>query len=545
LNARIIQKGFGKERIILIAIEDITERKRAQEKVRDSEERFRMVFENVFDGISIYNEDPDPSKRRLIECNERYAIQAGRSRDDLLQLGSTLGLQITLEDKANIYRLKSINKGTAYQGYFSWIRPDGKENVIEYVGMPITWRGQSYSIGIDRDITERNNIEKTLIKAKEKAESANQLKNAFIANISHEIRTPLNGIMGMANLIRDIFPGKIKEEDEELFEGIDISSKRIIRTVDMILNYSRLQVGEFKIRRKNIELSRICDNLIKEFTGQAKFKALELTFQNNCGDAVIFADEYTITIAISNLIDNAIKYTNRGFINVILYKSNNDEIILEVKDSGIGISKEYLDKLFEPYQQEQMGYGRAYEGIGLGLSLINKILILNNAAIFVESKKGEGSEFSINFGKGVHTNENMTEADILINFPVAPVISKIKAVLIIEDDTINQLTIKRFIGNNYNVIITDSSDGVLEILKKNKVDIILMDISVKGKKNGLELTKELKASKEFSYIPVIAVIAHAFEEDKQDALKAGCDSFLAKPFTKGSLLEMISVFADK
>src|SRR5664280_3460947 len=114
-------------------VEDITERKRAEEEVRESEERFRMVFENVFDGISIYNEDPDPSKRKLIECNEQYAIMAGRSRNELFQLGSTLGFQITLEDMANVNRLESIVSGIAYQGYFSWIRPDGKENFIEYV----------------------------------------------------------------------------------------------------------------------------------------------------------------------------------------------------------------------------------------------------------------------------------------------------------------------------------------------------------------------------------------------------------------------------
>jgi PAS domain S-box-containing protein len=501
---------------------DITERKRAEEEVRESEERFRMVFENVFDGISIYNEDPDPSKRKLIECNERYSILAGRSLDELLQLGSTLGLQITLEDDANVNRLGSIDKKTAYQGYFSWIRPDGKENVIEYVGVPITWRGKSYSIGIDRDITERkkaeeeitilvqslrsvnecvtitdmkdklifvnqsflnvygysedeligkqinmvrspNNppeliaeissaalhggwkgelwnkrkdgsefliylstiiindkdgkplgligvatditerkrTEQELIVAKEKAESASKLKDAFIANISHEIRTPLNGILGMSSIIRDTFHDQMKEEDEVLFKGIDFSSKRIIRTVDMILNYSRLQVGEFPLFRKNLEISAICINLVTEYATAAKNKSVGLTFQNNCGDANLFADENSIIMAISNLIDNAIKYTDKGFINVILYRGGNDDIILDIKDTGIGIDEESLENIFEPYRQEQMGYGRAYDGLGLGLSLVKKVLTLNNARVFVESKKGDSTTFSINFGKGV------------------------------------------------------------------------------------------------------------------------------------------------
>jgi CheY-like chemotaxis protein len=118
-------------------------------------------------------------------------------------------------------------------------------------------------------------------------------------------------------------------------------------------------------------------------------------------------------------------------------------------------------------------------------------------------------------------------------------------VLLVEDDKMNQMTINKFIGGKYNIVITDSSDEVLEILKKKKVDIILMDISIRGKKNGLELTKELKATKEYSHIPVIAVTAHAFEEDKQNALDAGCDNYLSKPFTKESLLEMINAFVNK
>jgi PAS domain S-box-containing protein len=146
----------------LVMIEDITVRKRAEEAIRESEERFRMMFENVFDGISIYREDPDPSKRRLVECNERYAAMAGRSREELLQRGSTQGLQITHEETVNIKRLESLAGGKAYQGSFSWIRPDGKDNFVEYVGVPITWRGKSHSIGIDRDITERKRADEAL-----------------------------------------------------------------------------------------------------------------------------------------------------------------------------------------------------------------------------------------------------------------------------------------------------------------------------------------------------------------------------------------------
>jgi CheY-like chemotaxis protein len=250
-------------------------------------------------------------------------------------------------------------------------------------------------------------------------------------------------------------------------------------------------------------------------------------------------------MAISNLIDNAIKYTEKGFVNVILYKGENDDIMLDIKDTGIGIDQEFLEKMFEPYHQEQMGYGRAYEGIGLGLSLVKKVLGLNNSKLFVESKKGEGTTFSINFGKAVQSLDKMAETVMGVNVPPAPEELRKEVVLLVEDDLMNQVTIRRFIENKYNVIITDSSDEARDIVKKENIDIILMDISIKGSKNGLELTKELKSSKEFSHIPIIAVTAHAFEKDKQNSLEAGCDSYLAKPFTKKTLLDRIADYTHK
>ena len=169
----------------------------------------------------------------------------------------------------------------------------------------------------------------------------------------------------------------------------------------MILNYSRIQTGEFPINPEKIDLSSICRNLISEYMTTARKKMLDLSFENKFGDAIIVGDEYSITQAISNLIDNAIKYTNKGFVKVKLYKGNNDERMLDISDSGIGISEEYLQHIFEPYQQEQMGYGRAYEGIGLGLSMVKNFLNLNNATISIDSKKGKGTTFTINFGKSL------------------------------------------------------------------------------------------------------------------------------------------------
>ena len=191
-----------------------------------------------------------------------------------------------------------------------------------------------------------------------------------------------------------------------------------------------------------------------------------------------------------------------------------------------------------------MGYGRAYEGVGLSLAIANKVLNLNNCVLSVESKKGEGTIFSINFGKGEQLIENKSKPVTATNIIPVPEEKQKKMVLLVEDDFMNQITIRKLMENSYNVIVTDSSDEAMEIIKKGKIDVILMDISIKGSMNGLELTKKLKASQEFSRIPVIAVTAHAFESDRKNSLEAGCDSYISKPFTKELLLQMIKDFVN-
>ena len=253
------------------------------------------------------------------------------------------------------------------------------------------------TVGISKDITERKKLELGLMEAKEKAEAASELKDAFIANISHEIRTPLNGVLGMTSVIKDVFSKYITPIEEEYFIGIDRSTKRIIRTVDMILNFSRLQVGEFKLKSQKIDLNDILFELYEEYNLVAKHKGLVFTFENKIGKALIQTDTYCFNQVFSNLLDNAVKYTETGSIEIVIYKNIENNINIDVRDTGIGISEEYLDQIFNPYSQEEVGYTRTYEGVGLGLSLVKKFLSLLGADISVRSKKGVGTTFTITF----------------------------------------------------------------------------------------------------------------------------------------------------
>jgi len=397
-------------------------------------------------------------------------------------------------------------------------------------------------IGVATDITERKRVEKELIEAKEFAEQSNKMKDAFIANISHEIRTPLNGILGMTSIIKEIHSQNMSDEEEVCFAAIDKSSERIIRTIDLILNYSQLETGNFTLIPQQMELSSICKNLVNKYLAAAKSKSLSLSFDDIIGATFISADEYSITQVISNLIENAVIYTKSGFVKVQLYRNQQNEISLDITDSGIGIGDEYLDHIFESFRQEQMGYSRPYEGLGLGLAVVKKILDLHHASISVKSKKGEGTTFTINFGRKIQNTgkKNVTSKNIAkIEITKAQIDHLI---LLVEDDKINQETIKRFITKKYNILVADSHNSVMEILADNNVDLILMDISLQGSKNGLEITKELKASEKYKHIPIIAATAHAFERDHQAALEAGCNDYIAKPFLSAQLLNKIDKF---
>jgi PAS domain S-box-containing protein len=381
----------------LETIEIENRRKEIEESLRESEEKFRMVFENVYDGIGIFIEDEDLSKRRLIDCNKRYAEMAGRTREELLKIGIIKDLQISLEDDSNQKRIEAIEKGSSFRGSFSWIRPDGKENVIEYVGVPIMWGGKHYAVGIDRDITERKKILEELIRAKEKAENSDKLKSEFLSQVSHEIRTPLVSIVNYTDLIcQDIKESNIVYLPEYL-EAVSNAGKRIKRTFDLIVNAAQVITHNYEPNFTTFNLVKdVLNEIYDEYIKSAERKNLEFILIDDSKQSIITADQYSVTQLFSNLVDNAIKYTDKGFVKIEV--TSEDKIIfVRIIDSGIGISKDFLPYIFEPFRQEEQGYSRKFEGNGLGLTLVKYYCEINNADIQVESRKGVGTTFTVKF----------------------------------------------------------------------------------------------------------------------------------------------------
>ena len=254
--------------------------------------------------------------------------------------------------------------------------------------------GQIYG----RDITILQEHQKKLSAALKKAEIAKELKTDFLARISHEIRMPLAAIQGFTQLILADLSEQLSDDYLGMFRAIENNSKRLYRTIDLILNMSQIQTGDYEPVFTEVNLTQVLEKQYKEFRSLAVEKKLEFNIEYKIAESVtVEADYYSIEQILINLIGNAFKFTQTGSIN-ILVEPRDDAICVDITDTGIGISKEYLKKIFTPFSQEKMGYTRPFEGAGLGLALVKSFSDMNNAIVKVKSIIHEGSTFTICFG---------------------------------------------------------------------------------------------------------------------------------------------------
>ena len=253
-----------------------------------------------------------------------------------------------------------------------------------------------YLFGME-DITIRKELEKNLLLEKEKAEIANKLKDAFISNLSHEIRTPLNGILGMAGIIEETYKPFCVGDHEGYLAAMEKSVKRLIKTVEMLISISKLQAGDYPYNPEYLSIGYLLENLLIDFAEVANEKGLEISESIDQTYPVVNADIEAIKDVFTYLIDNAIKYTRVGVIEVSTGTDSNGSVYARVKDTGIGISEDFKKEMFLPFRQQETGLGRPFEGLGLGLPISKKLLDLNGCSIEIESTVGVGTSVTVRF----------------------------------------------------------------------------------------------------------------------------------------------------
>jgi|GEM_PF-6901954 len=252
---------------------------------------------------------------------------------------------------------------------------------------------------LENEIEKRKLTEEELIKAKEIAEHSDRIKSEFLAQVSHEIRSPLSGMLSFISLIKESlnFDDVPKSELDSYFQSVELSGQRLVRTIDLLLNVSEVQKNAYKPIFEDVDLPEVIHNVVIEYKLLAKNKNIDLLFTPNANISPVHCDRYSLIQIISNLVDNAIKYTKQGSIIISLDEGEEKKPVIAITDTGIGMSDEYLKELFKPFSQEETGYTRKFDGSGLGLSLVSSYCTINKIDISVESKKNSGTTFLLCF----------------------------------------------------------------------------------------------------------------------------------------------------
>ncbi len=375
--------------------EEINQRKKAEYSLIKSEEQFRIMFENAPIGMVMLSPE-----NQVMRVNKSFCKMVGYSPDELIDMHIRCLIE---KDRSDFFTEEKAPKQEArvldITSEKVLVRRSGAEISVIVKSVPIFDANKKIKHNIIQvlDISQIKNIQKELVTTLEQAKESDRLKTAFLAQMSHEIRTPLNVILTSIPLLVD----EIDNGDEELriiLNSVKSAGKRLQRTIDMILNMSSVQSGNYKPDYENFDIVSELKNMVTEFRSLAEDRGLQLRFLKHCENVNIMADKYTVNQIFQNLINNALKYTPKGFVEVAVIETYN-KIKVEVRDSGIGMSSEYMKKLFAPFSQEDAGHKREYEGNGLGLALVKKYVEINSAIIEVESEKNIGSVFTVTFDK--------------------------------------------------------------------------------------------------------------------------------------------------
>lgn len=388
-------RNIFKEKIGELNLE-INQRRLAEASLKKSEEQFRLLFELAPIGMFIIS-----LSGKILKVNKSLCETLNYSEKELA--GKDLSGFLLKEDQNYDALLqqdlvKSKLTNVSYEKHF--IRKDKEtiHTIVESVLVRDEKNEPVHFLSQLVDITEIKKTEKELISAREKAEKSDKLKSAFLAQMSHEIRTPLNVILTANQFLAE----EVAEKDAEMeiiLKSVISAGKRLQRTIDLILNISSIQSGNYEPDFEEVDLSAELDTFVNEFKSLSSEKNIELIFRNKVQEPKVWADKYTLNQIFQNLIGNAVKYTLHGEIEISIIENSDRKILVEVKDTGIGMSEEYMANLFSPFSQEDVGHKRKFEGNGLGLALVKEYVSLNKAEILVESEKNKGSVFTVTFEK--------------------------------------------------------------------------------------------------------------------------------------------------
>jgi PAS domain S-box-containing protein len=529
---------------------EVEDRRKSQRELAESEEKYRLLFENANDAIYIHDE-----QGRILEVNKVACDLLGHTREAFLSM--SVGQVDAVDEAAQVEkRIRDILETGRLIFQTVHQTKDGQPIPVEVSSRQITWNGQPAMLSICRDITEHR-------RALEGAEAANRAKSAFLANMGHEIRTPMTGILGMAGLLLET---ALTDRQRGFAEKILASGESLLAILNDILDFSKIESGKLTLKRIPFSLEEVVENALAVSRQKTAEKGLRFRIHIDPGiPTPLLGDPLRLTQVIGNLTDNAVKFTQAGEIGLLvtlLEETAGDfKLKISVQDTGIGIHAEALSGLFSPFSQADESAARHYGGTGLGLAITHNLVVLMGGTLEVESAPGAGSAFSVVLpfrraevnlgnttpnpelgGEGAragavpHPSEPAKETEFLPEGFV-----NVRA-LVAEDDDINRELMVETLAR-LGIASDEAANGLeaVEMVRGGTYDIVLMDVEMPHL-DGLAAAERIRGSegKRGDQTVILAMTAHASPEDREKSLVAGMNDHLNKPVRRSDLITVLA-----
>ncbi|MET0241949.1 MAG: ATP-binding protein [Flavitalea sp.] len=516
---------------------EITDQKKAEEQIQRSEKRYRDLF-NYSQALICTHDmhgrmiSVNPAICKLLEYDEDELV--GRLISDFIPADHE-------KDFGKDYLEPILSEGK-YKGVFCVVSKSGNKIFLLYKNYKVEEEGlEPYIIGFSQDITDRVESEKKLLLAKKMTEDTARAKEVFLANMSHEIRTPMNGVLGFASLL---VKTELNEQQKGYLKMIQESANNLLLIVNDVLDLEKILMGKLKFEHIDFPIAERIEMCVQSFTYKAEEKGIALKTEISLDhDAMVIGDPYRLSQVLNNLISNAIKFTDKGSVQVKAAVHNSSDAFLwlefSVTDTGIGIPVDKHKDIFEPFMQANSAVTRKYGGTGLGLSICRELIQLMGGQLFLESEPGKGSTFRfvLPFGISVYKpkNKNMSQE---INYQSLGR----KRILVAEDVELNQYLARHIMESwGFEVDIAVNGREAYEKVQTKEYDLVLMDIQM-PEMDGMEATEHIRglSDKHKSGIPIVALTANALKGDSEKYMAVGMNDYLSKPFDESRLFMVIS-----
>ncbi len=523
---------FGSKWFVYCIIHDITERRLAEKELKKLSVALQQspVVVSITDALG-----------NIEYINPTFTKLTGYTFEEVKGKNPSM-LQSGLMPKELYENLwKTILSGNVWHGEFHNRKKNGDLYWEDAFISAITdEKGTITSfVAVKEDITEKKKLWNELVAAKDNAEVSDRLKTAFLANMSHEIRTPMNGIIGFTELLKE--PHLSGQEQQEYIALIQQSGERMMTLINDIIEISRIDAKETVLELSETPLNELLEHLYRSFITKAESKGLQLYWNPGLrdSDSIIETDAKKLELILTNLLQNALKFTHHGHIS-FGYTKKDDMLEFYVDDTGVGIPEDMKEKIFDRFRQVDNSLSRLHEGIGLGLSITKTYIEMLGGGIHVEPCKCGGSKFFFTLPYNPPRKYDIGHSDS----EVMAISQPSQTIIIADDDQISRLLLKKVLKDeNFMLIFAENGKDALELVKKHpETELVLMDVKMPDM-NGCEVTRLIRQIR--PELPVVVLTAFASPEEREKASDAGCDSFITKPVKKNELIDLIRTMIGK